>query len=70
MAVHRVLRGTGVGRDIVNALTIAARQRGDQSIRLSAQRTAEGFYRRLGYQTVGDTYEDVGIPHVDMEILL
>jgi YbgC/YbaW family acyl-CoA thioester hydrolase len=70
MAVHRVLRGTGVGRDIVNALTIAARQRGDQSIRLSAQRTAEGFYRRLGYQTVGDTYEDVGIPHVDMEIRL
>ncbi len=70
MAVHRALRGTGVGRDIVNALTVAARQRGDHAIRLSAQRTAEGFYRRLGYQTVGDTYEDVGIPHVDMEIRL
>ncbi len=70
MAVHRVLRGTGVGRDIVNALTVAARQRGDHAIRLSAQRTAEGFYRRLGYQVVGDTYEEVGIPHVDMEIRL
>ncbi len=70
MAVHRVLRGTGVGRDIVNALTVAARERGDHAIRLSAQRTAEGFYRRLGYQAVGDTYEDVGIPHVDMEIRL
>ncbi len=70
MAVHRVLRGTGVGRDIVNALTVAARERGDHAIRLSAQRTAEGFYRRLGYQAVGETYEDVGIPHVDMEIRL
>lgn len=70
MAVHRVLRGTGVGREIVNALTVAARERGDHAIRLSAQRTAEGFYRRLGYQAVGETYEDVGIPHVDMEIRL
>ena len=70
MAVHRVLRGTGVGRDIINALTVAARERGDHAIRLSAQRTAEGFYRRLGYQAVGETYEDVGIPHVDMEIRL
>lgn len=70
MAVHRALRGTGLGRAIVEALTQAARQRGDHTLRLSAQRTAEGFYRRLGYVCVGDTYEDVGIPHVDMEIRL
>lgn len=70
MAVHRVLRGTGVGREIVSALTAAARERGDHTIRLSAQRTAEGFYRRLGYQPVGETYEEVGIPHVDMETRL
>jgi YbgC/YbaW family acyl-CoA thioester hydrolase len=67
MAVHRVLRGTGVGRQILQALTQAARQRGDHTLRLSAQRTAEGFYRRLGYQPVGETYLDVGIAHVDME---
>lgn len=67
MAVHRVLRGTGVGREIVQALTEIARERGDQSLRLSAQRSAEGFYRRLGYAVVGDEYEEVGIPHVDME---
>ncbi|TDQ39837.1 YbgC/YbaW family acyl-CoA thioester hydrolase [Tepidicella xavieri] len=70
MAVHRALRGTGVGRTIVEALTQLARQRGDHTLRLSAQRTAEGFYRRLGYVCVGGTYEDVGIPHVDMEIRL
>jgi len=70
MAVHRVLRGTGVGRQMVQALTQAARQRGDHTLRLSAQRTAEGFYRRLGYQAVGDAYLDVGIPHIDMEIRL
>ena len=70
MAVHRVLRGTGVGRQIMLALTEAARHRGDHTLRLSAQRTAEGFYQRLGYTAVSDTYLDVGIPHVDMEIRL
>lgn len=67
MAVHRVLRGTGVGRQIMDALTAAARQRGDRALRLSAQRTAEAFYARLGYQVVGEPYEEVGIPHIDME---
>ena len=70
MAVHRVLRGTGAGRQIVHALVDAARARGDRIVRLSAQRTAEGFYRRLGYEVVSDTYLDVGIPHVDMEMRL
>jgi YbgC/YbaW family acyl-CoA thioester hydrolase len=70
MAVHRVLRGTGVGREVLQALTALARQRGDHTLRLSAQRTAQGFYRRLGYQPVGDGYDEVGIPHIDMEIRL
>ncbi len=70
MAVHRALRGTGVGRQVLFGLMEAARLRGDHTVRLSAQRSAEGFYRRLGYVAVGETYEDAGIPHVDMEIRL
>lgn len=70
MAVHRVLRGTGVGRDILTRLMQAARERGDQTLRLSAQRTAIGFYTRLGYQATSEPYEEAGIPHVDMEIRL
>jgi YbgC/YbaW family acyl-CoA thioester hydrolase len=70
MAVHRVLRGTGVGREVLQALTSSARHRGDHTLRLSAQRTAEGFYRRLGYQPVGEVYDEVGIPHIDMEMRL
>jgi len=70
MAVHRVLRGTGVGRDILTRLMQAARDRGDQTVRLSAQRTAIGFYTRLGYQATSEPYEEAGIPHVDMEIRL
>ena len=67
MAVHRVLRGTGVGRQVLMALMEVALERGDRAVRLSAQRTAEGFYARMGFQAVGAPYDEVGIPHVLME---
>ncbi|MEW5885337.1 MAG: YbgC/FadM family acyl-CoA thioesterase [Pseudomonadota bacterium] len=70
MAVHRVLRGTGVGCQLVSELTQAARARGDHCLRLSAQRSAEGFYRRLGFEAVGQPYDEVGIPHIEMHRLL
>jgi YbgC/YbaW family acyl-CoA thioester hydrolase len=67
MAVHRALRGTGVGARVLAALTEAARARGDHTLRLSAQRTAMGFYQRQGWQCVGEPYDEVGIPHQTME---
>lgn len=66
MAVDRTLRGSGVGRQVVQALEQAARARGDTRVVLGAQRSAEGFYGRLGYTAVGEPYEEVGIPHVGM----
>lgn len=66
MAVDRALRGSGVGRLIIQALEQAARARGEQRIVLGAQRSAEGFYRRLGYAPDGAPYEEVGIPHIPM----
>jgi YbgC/YbaW family acyl-CoA thioester hydrolase len=68
MAVHRVMRGTGLGRQVLQALVQAARARGDRGLRLSAQRSAEGFYRRLGWVPVGEPYDEVGIPHLAMEM--
>jgi YbgC/YbaW family acyl-CoA thioester hydrolase len=70
MAVDRTLRGSGVGRQVIDALEQAARARGDQRVVLSAQRSAEGFYQRLGYQPVGEPYDEVGIAHIGMARLL
>lgn len=70
MAVDRTLRGSGVGRQVIGALEQAARARGDQRVVLSAQRSAEGFYQRLGYQLVGEPYDEVGIAHIGMARLL
>ena len=66
MAVLRPLRRTGLGEQALAALERAAHDRGDNEIRLSAQRHASGFYKRLGYSEVGEPYEEVGIPHVEM----
>jgi predicted GNAT family N-acyltransferase len=67
MAVLQPLRGSGVGRQVIEALQAAARARGDREVVLSAQRSAEGFYQRLGYTAFGEPYDDVGIAHIDMK---
>lgn len=66
MAVSRTLRGSGLGRDILLALMQAARERGDTEVLLHAQRSAEGFYQRLGFEGQGEPYEEAGIPHLTM----
>jgi YbgC/YbaW family acyl-CoA thioester hydrolase len=66
VAVHRVLRGSGVGRRVMQALMAAAAQRGDKEIVLHAQRTAEAFYRGLGFVPRGEEFEEAGIPHIEM----
>jgi predicted GNAT family N-acyltransferase len=40
--------------------------RGDRQVGLHAQRTAEGFYRRLGFTPQGEPFEEAGIPHIEM----
>jgi YbgC/YbaW family acyl-CoA thioester hydrolase len=66
VAVNKVLRGSGIGQRLMTALMDAARQRGDKEIVLHAQRTAEAFYRGLGFTARGDEFEEAGIPHIEM----
>lgn len=66
MAVNRVLRGCRLGEQLLQALMAAARARGDREVLLHAQRSAESFYARLGFQRRGEGFEEAGIPHVEM----
>ena len=66
MAVNRVLRGTRLGRDLLHALMAQARQRGDAEVLLHAQRSAEGFYSRLGFTPRGEPFDEVDIAHIEM----
>ena len=66
MAVHKVLRGAGVGNRVLDALLALAAARGDRAAVLHAQRSAEGFYRRLGFAPQGPEFEEAGIAHIEM----
>ncbi|RYF24861.1 MAG: GNAT family N-acetyltransferase, partial [Comamonadaceae bacterium] len=66
MAVDRAVRGQRWGCEVLDALVAAAQQRGDRSVALHAQASAEGFYRRAGFTVVGEPYEEAGIAHVSM----
>lgn len=69
LAVHRVLRGSGVGRQLLTALTGAARDRGERELVLHAQRSAVGFYLRQGWQVSGPSFEAAGVEHVGMRLV-
>ena len=70
MAVSRLMRGSGLGRQLLEALLTHARQRGDTSVRLHAQRSAEGFYQRMGFVAHGEPFDEVGIAHIEMRLSL
>jgi predicted GNAT family N-acyltransferase len=66
MAVLHSHRGQHLGASILRALCDAAYARGDTQILLHAQRSAEGFYLRHGFEPHGMPYDEVGIAHITM----
>lgn len=69
MAVLRAVRGKGYGARLLQALLTEARRRGHKEVRLSAQRSAEGFYAAHGFSVVGEPFDEVGIPHIEMRLV-
>jgi predicted GNAT family N-acyltransferase len=67
MAVLASHRKLGAGAAVLAALEREAAAHGIAVIKLSAQLHARGFYERCGYTAHGDIYDDVGIPHIDMD---
>ena len=66
MAVLAPMRGSGVGRAVLDALMAAARQRGEREVLLHAQTSAELFYQRAGFTARGPRFDEAGIGHVEM----
>jgi predicted GNAT family N-acyltransferase len=66
MAVVASLRGSRVGREVLEALMQAGRARGEREVLLHAQLSAEGFYSRAGFVRRGPVFEEAGIGHVEM----
>ncbi len=66
MASKRVLRGSQLGRQVLEALVAKAKARGDKEVVLHAQRSAAGFYAKSGFQERGAPFDEVGIAHIEM----
>jgi predicted GNAT family N-acyltransferase len=66
MAVTQTMRGSRVGRAVLDALMAAARERGEREVLLHAQMTAAPFYARAGFTQRGPVFEEAGIPHIEM----
>jgi predicted GNAT family N-acyltransferase len=66
MAVLASHRGRGVGRFLLECLENIAREKRLAGIVLHAQKHAEGFYDKAGYEVSGEEFEEAGIPHVEM----
>ena len=70
MAVQAPMRGSGIGRAVLDALLQAARKRGDLEVLLHAQTSAAAFYRRAGFVARGPVFDEAGMPHQQMQQLL
>ena len=70
IAVIAGQRGRGVGTLILRRLLEEARLHGFRETFLHAQVQAVPFYERLGFSREGDVFDEAGIPHVRMSLVL
>jgi predicted GNAT family N-acyltransferase len=70
MAVLRSARGTGLGREVLQALIAQARERRVRHIGIHAQLSAMPLYAQAGFVPVGEVFDEVGIPHQGMTLAI
>ncbi|PFJ05040.1 GNAT family N-acetyltransferase [Bacillus cereus] len=63
-------RKYGLGKVIIQTLEEIARNTKATKVKLHGQTQAEGFYKKLGYQTSSDVFMEDGIPHILMTKVL
>jgi siroheme synthase len=56
--------------EITALLIQKAQERGDQSVVLHAQLSAQGFYAKAGFRPNGEQFEEAGIAHIEMKLEL
>lgn len=70
IAVMSGTRGRGIGTRILRCLILEARRHGIREPFLHAQVQAVPFYERLGFSREGEEFDEAGIPHLRMSLVL
>lgn len=68
MAVLIDWRNKGLGRALLKQAVNICQAHGSTSVYLSAQTHAIGFYEKCGFKITSAVYQDLHIPHVDMQL--
>ena len=67
MAVLNALQGKGIGRALMQFAENLARDHGYKVLTMHARKNAVGFYEKMGYRVKGEEFQEVSIPHFEME---
>ena len=67
MVVSNDLQKKGVGKRLFMIFEAYLLNLGVETFVLHARMTAHGFYLNMGYQIMGDKFDEVGIPHYKMQ---
>lgn len=70
VAVLKAYRGQGIGRMIMLEIIRQAHQQDRKFLHLSSQVHAISFYEKLGFSIQGDAYDECGIPHIKMQLVI
>lgn len=70
VAVLKTYRGQGIGRMIMLEIIRQAHQQDRTFLQLSSQVHAISFYEKLGFSIQGDVYDECGIPHIKMQLVI
>ena len=70
MAVLDQYRGQGIGRQILEKLIQFAQEKDFTGLFLHSQVNAIPFYEKMGFIADGDIYDEAGIPHRNMMLVL
>jgi predicted GNAT family N-acyltransferase len=67
MAVLYDYRRRGIGRKMIQALMDYGKEYAITDFHLSAQITATGFYKKMGFEPFGEEFIEAGITHINMK---
>ena len=67
MAVIHNLQGKGIGKALMQFAENIARDIGHKKITMHARKSSVSFFEKLGYSICSDEFQEISIPHFEME---
>ncbi|MEA5597775.1 GNAT family N-acetyltransferase [Rivularia sp. UHCC 0363] len=66
LAVLSYARGNGIGKKIMQKALEVIASENISEVTINAQEYIKGLHQQLGFEQVGDVFQEAGIPHVKM----